>query len=57
MTEPAFKLFVIVLLLVIWSTTNSASKNALEAHRHTHELACHIENGKDLCDFLKGAKP
>jgi hypothetical protein len=27
-----------------------AYQNAVEAHRHTHELACHV-GAKELCDF------
>lgn len=32
-----------------------AAQNAKEAHRHTHELACHVQ-ADDLCKFHEERK-
>lgn len=46
MSDSIFKLAVIVLIF-------SAAYNAAEAHRHTHELACHVQ-AEGLCRFHRG---
>lgn len=43
MTESLFRIAVIVMLF-------AAAYNAKEAHRHTHELACHLQ-ADDLCRY------
>lgn len=44
-----FDRFILILSAVI---AYGAYKNAAEAHRHTHELACHVD-AEDLCLFHK----
>lgn len=53
MSELLFRIYVIGMLVFIWATAESAAQNAMEAHRHAHELACHIEGGGDLCSYFK----
>lgn len=43
-------LFVVALLIVNIFLAESATQNAMEAHRHTHELACHV-GATELCDY------
>ncbi len=50
MADALYKIFVVVMLTLIWFTAESAAQNAMEAHRHAHELACHI-GAEDLCEF------
>lgn len=50
MREAAFRFYIIVMLALIWLTAGNAAQNALEAHRHAHELACHVQ-ADDLCQF------
>ena len=50
MSDAIFRLSVILLLIVIWFTAESAAQNAMEAHAHTHELACHVQ-AENLCEF------
>ena len=44
--------FIIMSLIAIHLFVWSASYNAREAHKHTHELACHV-GASDLCDYHK----
>jgi len=39
---------ILVILICIFATL--AAGNAKEAHRHTHELACHV-GAVELCDY------
>jgi hypothetical protein len=50
MSDTFFRLAVIVLLITNIAIAESAAQNAVEAHSHTHELACHV-GAKELCDF------
>lgn len=50
MTDATFRLSVVLLLILNWFTAESAAQNALEAHRHAHELACAVGDA-DLCKF------
>ncbi len=52
MGDLAFKLYVIGMLLLCWLTAESAAQNAMEAHLHAHELACHVGDD-DLCKFAE----
>jgi hypothetical protein len=53
MSDALFKTYVIGMLLLCWLTAESAAQNALEAHRHTHELGCHVQ-AANLCKFHEG---
>jgi len=53
MSELLFRIYVIVMLITICFIAESAAQNAMEAHSHAHELACHIEGGDDLCSYFK----
>lgn len=50
MADALYKIYVVGMLILIWLTAESAAQNALEAHRHAHELACHI-GAEELCGF------
>jgi len=50
MSDPFFKLTVIVMLIVNIAIAESAAQNAMEAHAHAHELACYVQ-ADDLCKF------
>jgi hypothetical protein len=50
MSDAFFRLSVILLLILNWFTAESAAQNAMEAHAHAHELACHVQ-AEDLCEF------
>jgi hypothetical protein len=55
MSAALFRIYVVFMLLFIWLTAESAAQNAMEAHSHTHELACHVQ-AADLCKFYEGEK-
>lgn len=55
MRENGFRIFVIVMLTLNWFTAESSAHNALEAHRHAHELACHVQ-ATDLCKYHEATK-
>ena len=55
MGDAIFRLCVILLLILNWFTAESAAQNAMEAHRHTHELACHVQ-ADDLCRYHEERK-
>ena len=52
MSEVFFRLYVVIMLIVICFIAESAAQNAMEAHAHAHELACHVQ-AEDLCEFHK----
>lgn len=43
------------LLILIGLLAMSADYNSREAHRHMHELACHV-HADELCSFHHGTK-
>ena len=55
MTEAIYKIGIVFVLLLIWATVKSAEYNAREAHRHAHELACHV-GAVELCKYHTGEK-
>lgn len=55
MGDAIFRLSVILLLILNWFTAESAAQNAMEAHSHTHELACHVQ-ADDLCRYHEERK-
>ena len=55
MREAFWRLSVILLLILNWFTAESAAQNAMEAHKHAHELACHVQ-ANDLCQFHEEPK-
>jgi hypothetical protein len=55
MTDIIYRLYVVFMLLFIWLRAESAAQNAMEAHRHTHELACHV-GAVELCEYHEGEK-
>ena len=50
MSDVIFKIHVVVVLMFCLFTAESAAQNALEAHRHAHELACALDY-QSLCAF------
>ena len=50
MADTLYKIGVVLLLSLVWFTAESAAQNAMEAHHHAHELACHV-GATDLCEF------
>ena len=50
MADAIHKIYVVGMLLLICFTAESAAQNAMEAHRHAHELACHV-GATELCKF------
>ena len=55
MSDALYRIGIVFILLVIWATAESASQNAMEAHRHAHELACHV-GAVELCEYHEGEK-
>ena len=53
MSEAIYKIGIVFVLLLIWATAESAAQNAMEAHLHTHELACHV-GAVELCEYHEG---
>lgn len=53
MTDIIYKIGIVFILLMIWLTAKSAALNAMEAHRHAHELACHV-GAVELCEYHEG---
>ena len=47
----AFDRMILVIIVVV---TYAGYRNAIGAHRHTHELACHV-GAVDLCKFHEEA--
>ena len=42
--------FMLGMIILTWLDASAAARNTLEAHRHTHELACAV-GAVDLCKF------
>ncbi len=53
MSEAIYKIGIVFVLLLIWLTAKRAAQNAMEAHRHAHELACHV-GAIELCEYHEG---
>jgi hypothetical protein len=55
MRAALFRIYVVFMLFFIWLRAESAAQNAMEAHSHTHELACHV-GALELCEYYDGEK-
>ena len=55
MSEALYRIYVVFMLFFIWLRAESAAQNAMEAHLHTHELACHV-GAIELCEYHEGDK-
>lgn len=55
MSDNLYRIYVVLMLLLISWSAGSASYNAMEAHRHAHELACHV-GAVELCEYHEGEK-
>jgi hypothetical protein len=53
MIDPIYRIYVVLMLLLISWSAESAAQNAMEAHRHAHELACHV-GAVELCEYHEG---
>ena len=56
MGDLLFRVYVIGMLLLCYASAESAAQNAMEAHSHAHELACHVGDD-ELCKFHHGDTP
>lgn len=53
MSDNLYRIYVVLMLLLISWSAEIAAQNAMEAHRHAHELACHV-GAVELCEYHEG---